>query len=116
MKPPSNCFFDGVRKATRSGILFTTAAVAAGLLLLGQAKGAQAAPTALSGSVPPPAGPMVVTGSATAICSYDDSTNTLHWSGAGAGWQRDNLDWYLEVIDPFTGTAITALDHLKALA
>lgn len=81
MKPPSNCFFDGVRKATRSGILFTTAAVAAGLLLLGQAKGAQAAPTALSGSVPPPAGPMVVTGSATAIVRT--TIRQIRFTGAG---------------------------------
>ncbi len=57
------------------------------------------------------ANPPVIPGGATAACAYTDATSTLTWSGAAAGWYRDNLYWNLYVIDPYTETVVNALNH-----
>lgn len=57
------------------------------------------------------ANPFVIPGEAVAACAYNDSTSTLSWSGAAAGWSRGNLQWTLYVIDPWTDTTIGALTH-----
>lgn len=101
---PSSPTFANARRVAWSVLLCAAIAASALFFLLAHAPAAQADPGQ-------GANPNVMPGAATASCSYNDSTSTLHWSGAAAGWSRDNLDWTLTVIDPFTGTTINALTH-----